>query len=121
RPLGVAGGAVGSGSFQAFDQTYLADVLPRLGAGWVGGTQIPEDCSDQEIARLAAVGVRALRLHLFRGNLQSGGAIARPSRRPAGPMRSPAGPPRSTPMRPHSSRTSPRSPGCRRFPSIISA
>ncbi|MGD9881795.1 MAG: hypothetical protein AB7F22_03605 [Reyranella sp.] len=33
RPLGVKAGAIVSGSFQANDQTYLMDVLPRLGAG----------------------------------------------------------------------------------------
>ena len=34
--LGVAGGAVVSGSFQAFDQSYLVDSLRRLGPGFVG-------------------------------------------------------------------------------------
>src|SRR5580700_5726448 len=43
RPLGVVAGAIVSGSFQANDQTYLTDVLPQLGAGWVGVTQIPND------------------------------------------------------------------------------
>ncbi|MGC1332472.1 amidohydrolase family protein, partial [Pseudomonas sp.] len=33
-PLGVCGGAVVSGSFQAFDQTYLLDALARLGPGF---------------------------------------------------------------------------------------
>jgi predicted TIM-barrel fold metal-dependent hydrolase len=80
-PLGVAGGAVVSGSFQAFDQTYLADVLPRLGPGWVGVTQIPADCPDKEIARLAALGVRALRFNLFRGNIDSVDDIAALARR----------------------------------------
>ncbi len=45
KPLGVVAGAVVSGSFQANDQTYLMDILPRLGAGWVGVTQIPERLS----------------------------------------------------------------------------
>src|SRR5262249_12525736 len=35
KPLGVAAGAVVSGSFQANDQTYLVDTLGKLGAGWV--------------------------------------------------------------------------------------
>jgi predicted TIM-barrel fold metal-dependent hydrolase len=81
KPLGVAGGAVVSGSFQAFDQTYLLDVLPRLGPGWVGVTQIPADCPDSEIARLDAVGVRALRFNLFRGNVESVDEIAALARR----------------------------------------
>src|SRR5439155_5347942 len=49
KPLGVAAGAIVSGSFQANDQTYLMDVLSRLGASWVGVTQIPYDYPDAEI------------------------------------------------------------------------
>jgi predicted TIM-barrel fold metal-dependent hydrolase len=70
-PLGVVAGAVVSGSFQGGDQTYLMEVLPKLGAGWVGVTQIPNDCPDAEIARLGALGVRALRFNIFRGRLDS--------------------------------------------------
>ena len=51
RPLGVVAGAIVSGSFQANDQTYLMDVLPKLGTGWAGVTQFPNDCPDAEIAR----------------------------------------------------------------------
>jgi predicted TIM-barrel fold metal-dependent hydrolase len=71
RPLGVVAGAIVSGSFQANDQTYLMDVLPRLGAGWVGVTQLPNDCPDAEITRLDGIGVRAVRFNLFRGRLDS--------------------------------------------------
>ena len=71
RPLGVVAGAVVSGSFQADDQTYLEDALPKLGVGWVGVTQIPHDCPDAGIAKLAALGVRAARFNLFRGALDS--------------------------------------------------
>jgi predicted TIM-barrel fold metal-dependent hydrolase len=71
RPLGVVAGAVVSGSFQANDQTYLMDVLPKLGAGWAGVTQIPNDCPDAEINRLDGIGVRAVRFNLFRGRLDS--------------------------------------------------
>jgi predicted TIM-barrel fold metal-dependent hydrolase len=70
-PLGVAAGAVVSGSFQGNDQSYLMDVLPRLGAGWAGVTQIPNDYPDAEIARLGALGVRAVRFNLFRGRVDS--------------------------------------------------
>jgi len=81
KPLGVAGGAVVSGSFQANDQTYLMDVLPRLGPGWVGVTQIPDDCPDDEIKKLAGIGVRAVRFNLFRGNIDSVDHIAALARR----------------------------------------
>lgn len=71
RPLGVVAGAVVSGSFQGNDQTYLADVLPKLGPGWVGVTQVANDVPDAEIVRLNGIGVRALRFNLFRGQIDS--------------------------------------------------
>jgi len=67
EPLGIAGGAVVSGSFQGFDQGYLLDALARLGPGFVGVTQIPAESSDAEIRRLDAAGVRAVRFNLRRG------------------------------------------------------
>ena len=71
KPLGVVAGAVVSGSFQADDQTYLMDILPKLGPGWVGVTQIPNDYPDAEIAKLGALGVRAVRFNVFRGRIDS--------------------------------------------------
>lgn len=67
RPLGIAAGAVVSGSFQAFDQGYLLGALERLGPRFVGVTQLPAGVSDAEILRLDAGGVRAVRFNLFRG------------------------------------------------------
>jgi predicted TIM-barrel fold metal-dependent hydrolase len=67
KPLGVVAGAIVSGSFQANDQTYLIDTLGKLGPGWAGVTQIPNDYPDQEIAKLAAIGVRAVRFNVLRG------------------------------------------------------
>jgi predicted TIM-barrel fold metal-dependent hydrolase len=71
KPLGVVAGAVVSGSFQANDQTYLIDTLPKLGTGWVGVTQIPNDYPDAEIAKLGAIGVRAVRFNVFRGRIDN--------------------------------------------------
>lgn len=71
KPLGVVAGAVVSGSFQGFDQSYLKETLPRLGKGWVGVTQVPADIPDAEIASLAAIGIRALRFNMFRGRIDS--------------------------------------------------
>jgi hypothetical protein len=65
--LGITGGAVVSGSFQGFDQSYLRDALERLGPGFVGVTQLPGDVSDAEIASLHEAGVRAVRFNLHRG------------------------------------------------------
>ncbi|MFJ9412406.1 amidohydrolase family protein [Streptomyces sp. NPDC101393] len=69
--LGVVGGAVVSGSFQRFDQSYLLDALGRLGPGFVGVTQIPHDLPDAEIAHLAERNVRAVRFNLRRGGSAS--------------------------------------------------
>ena len=67
RPLGITGGAVVSGSFQGFDQTYLLDALARLGSGFVGVTQLPTDTPDDVILDLDSKGVRAVRFNLQRG------------------------------------------------------
>lgn len=65
--LGVVGGAVVSGSFQGFDQTYLPAALKSLGPTFVGVTQIPVDTPDAEIGRLDSLGVRAVRFNVRRG------------------------------------------------------
>lgn len=63
----LVGGAVVSGSFQAFDQSYLRAALAELGPGFVGVTQLPATVSDAEILDLHAAGVRAVRFNLKRG------------------------------------------------------
>jgi predicted TIM-barrel fold metal-dependent hydrolase len=65
--LRIEGGALVSGSFQAFDQGYLMDALRRLGPSFVGVTQLPPSVSDEEVLRLNAAGVRAVRFNLKRG------------------------------------------------------
>ncbi|MDR2996929.1 MAG: amidohydrolase family protein, partial [Microbacterium sp.] len=65
--LGIAGGAVVSGSFQAFDQGYLLDALRALGPTYVGVTQIPGDTADARIHELHEGGVRAVRFNVARG------------------------------------------------------
>lgn len=69
--LGIAGGAVVSGSFQAFDQGYLIDALRALGPTYVGVTQIPAGTSDREILRLHEAGIRAVRFNIARGGSAS--------------------------------------------------
>ncbi len=69
--LRIESGAIVSGSFHGFDQTYLKAALARLGNGWVGVTQVPNDAPDKEIAELEMIGVRALRFNLFRGRIDS--------------------------------------------------
>ena len=57
----LVGGAVVSGSFQAFDQGYLADALQTLGPFFVGVTQLPREVSDEELMRLDRMGIRGVR------------------------------------------------------------
>jgi len=63
----LAGGAVVSGSFQAFDQSYLVNALNTLGPSFVGVTQLPATVSNEELLELNRVGVRAVRFNLKRG------------------------------------------------------
>jgi predicted TIM-barrel fold metal-dependent hydrolase len=73
----LAGGCVVSGSFQAFDQTYLVAALAELGPAFVGVTQLPADAPDAEILALAAAGVRGLRFNARRGGSASLDALER--------------------------------------------
>ncbi len=63
----LIGGAVVSGSFQTFDQSYLIAALAQLGPQFVGVTQLPADTPDKEIEKLHQAGVRAVRFNLKRG------------------------------------------------------
>ncbi|TGK39830.1 amidohydrolase family protein [Leptospira andrefontaineae] len=65
--LRIKGGAVVSGSFQVFDQTYLLDALSILGKNYVGVTQLPANVQDSEILSLHRSGVRAVRFNVRRG------------------------------------------------------
>ncbi len=67
KDIPIAGGAIVSGSFQGFDQTYLVDALTKLGPNFVGVSQVPVNISDEELAELDQAGVKALRFNLYRG------------------------------------------------------
>ena len=67
KAVDLCGGAVVSGSFQAFDQTYLFHALKVLGPTFVGVTQVPQTVSDQELLELNSAGVRAVRFNVRRG------------------------------------------------------
>ena len=75
------GGAVVSGSFQAFDQSYLIDALQRFGAGFVGVTQLPASTPDVMLHKLHRHGVRALRFNLQRGGSEDLRELERMARR----------------------------------------
>lgn len=65
--LNIQGGAVVSGSFQGFDQSYLVAALKQLGPAYVGVTQLAATASDEEILSLHGAGIRAVRFNLHRG------------------------------------------------------
>jgi predicted TIM-barrel fold metal-dependent hydrolase len=67
KAVDLCGGAVVSGSFQAFDQSYLFHALKVLGPSFVGVTQIPQTVSDRELQELDSAGVRAVRFNVKRG------------------------------------------------------
>jgi predicted TIM-barrel fold metal-dependent hydrolase len=67
RGVDLCGGAVVSGSFQAFDQSYLFHALKVLGPSFVGVTQVPQTVSDDELRTLDSAGVRAVRFNVKRG------------------------------------------------------
>jgi predicted TIM-barrel fold metal-dependent hydrolase len=63
----LCGGAIVSGSFQEFDQSYLYHALKVLGPTFVGVTQVPQTISDDELKKLDGAGVRAVRFNVKRG------------------------------------------------------
>jgi predicted TIM-barrel fold metal-dependent hydrolase len=77
----LRGGAVVSGSFQAFDQDYIVDALSRLGPSFAGVTQCPASVSDTELRELDRSGVRAVRFNLKRGGSEDVSALDRVARR----------------------------------------
>lgn len=79
--LGVTGGAVVSGSFQAFDTAYLIDALEKLGPSFVGVAQLPVLVSDEEVIELHEAGVRAVRFNIQRGGSGSSENLERLARR----------------------------------------
>lgn len=64
---GITGGAVVSGSFQAFDQEYLIDALKTLGNDFYGVANIPATISDEELEKLNKANVVAVRFNVKRG------------------------------------------------------
>src|SRR5690349_8525683 len=81
KGVDLCGGAVVSGSFQAFDQTYLFHALRVLGPAFVGVTQVPQTVSDQELQELNSAGVRAVRFNVKRGGSEELHHLERMARR----------------------------------------
>ena len=81
KEVDLCGGAVVSGSFQAFDQSYLFHALRVLGPSFVGVTQVPQTVSDQELQELNRAGVRAVRFNVKRGGSEEIQHLERMARR----------------------------------------
>lgn len=71
KHMNIVGGAIVSGSFQAFDQTYLLAALKKFSPSFVGVTQLPISISHEEIIRYHAAGIRAIRFNVKRGGSES--------------------------------------------------
>ena len=65
--LGIKAGTVIAGSFQGTQTEYMYDALASFGPAFVGVIQIPATATDEEILKLNAAGVRAVRFNLYRG------------------------------------------------------
>ncbi len=63
----VCGGVIVSGSFQAFDHTYLVEAIKQLGDNFFGVVQLPASATDDEIIQLDRSGIRGIRFNLKRG------------------------------------------------------
>lgn len=69
--MDVQGGAIVSGSFQAFEQEYLINAVEELGKGYVGVANIPLDMPEHELKRLNDSGVVAVRFNVNRGGSEA--------------------------------------------------
>ena len=66
--VNLIGGAVISGSFQGYDQSFVKVALKELGPTYVGVIQVSPNVLDDEILELHEIGVRAVRFNLKRLN-----------------------------------------------------
>ena len=65
--LRIRAGTVIAGSFQGTQTEYMYDALSKFGPTFVGVIQVPATVTDEEILKLNAAGVRAVRFNLYRG------------------------------------------------------
>lgn len=71
NPFEILGGAVVSGSFQAFDQSYLKNALHQFGKDFFGVANIPFDMTDDDLDILNESNVVAVRFNLKRGGSET--------------------------------------------------
>lgn len=65
--LNICGGAVVSGSFQAFDQSYLINSLQLLGKSFYGVANIPWGLPISKLELLGKANIKGVRFNLKRG------------------------------------------------------
>ena len=70
KGIQLVGGVVVSGSFHAYDQTYLFDALKKLGPKYVGVIQLAPTVTENELIKLHQAGVRAVRVNLMRSRVE---------------------------------------------------
>ncbi|WP_109436089.1 amidohydrolase [Aquimarina sp. AU119] len=71
KEFNSVGGAIVSGSFQAFDQEYLIHALQKVGNNYVGVANIPFNLADEELRRLQNSNIVAVRFNLKRGGSET--------------------------------------------------
>ena len=67
----IVGGAIVSGSFQAFDQSYLKNALLQSGKDFFGVANIPSNMTDDDLDILNESNVVAVRFNLKRGGSET--------------------------------------------------
>lgn len=65
--LNIVGGAVVSGSYHGYDQSYLISALEKLGPNFVGVSHLPAAISDSRILQLNDSGIQAVRFNIEQG------------------------------------------------------
>src|SRR5262245_23407806 len=65
--LEIIGGALVSGSYHGFDQSFILNALQRLGKNYVGVLQLPASVRDEDVIALDRAGVRGVRFNVKRG------------------------------------------------------
>ncbi len=71
KKINIVGGAIVSGSFQAFDQNYLIDALNILGKNYFGVVNIPYNIQNIELNKLKKANIAAVRFNLKRGGSET--------------------------------------------------
>jgi predicted TIM-barrel fold metal-dependent hydrolase len=69
--IATIGGAVVSGSFQRFDQSYLIAALEKLGPNYYGVANIPSSITNLELEKLGNTDIVAVRFNLKRGGSEN--------------------------------------------------